>query len=169
MIDEFASISSLGSVVGGYFSSPEVQGKISATRRVAMIWHRVNGDVERKHTRGLFVTKPRNPRDLPVLVVYVDSRMRAVDFSANKDIYMARMAGEGLRFSDIRFEQDKRGGKKDNALSAAAPAKKKPEPLPELSPEEDEKIRKSCESLSPKLAQSVYKAMSNSVRRQKAN
>ncbi len=170
MIDEFASISSLGSVMGGYFADPEVSAKMTGTRRVGLAWHRANGDLERKHTCGLYVTKPRRANEPPVLVVYVDSRMRAVDFSANKDIYLARMAAEGLTFSDIRFEQDKLGRKPGQRTPAGETAPKKPErlDLPPLTAAEEEQVRKACEGLSPKLAQSAYKAMSNSLRREKA-
>ncbi len=168
MVDEFASISSLGNIMGGYFSNPEVDAKMTFNRRVGLAWHRANGDVERKHTCGLFVTKPRRPKEPPVLVVYVDSRMRAVDFSANKDIYLARMADAGLTFSDIRFEQDKRGRTPGAALAPAEPKKPERPTLPDLTPAEEEQVRKACEGLSPKLAQSAYKAMSNSLRRKKA-
>lgn len=168
MIDEFASISSLGSVMGGYFSAPEVASKVTGTRRVGLAWHRANGDVERKHTCGLYVTKPRRAGEPPVLVVFVDSRMRAVDFSANKDIYLARMAAEGLTFSDIRFEQDKLGRKPGMPVRREEPKKPERPALPPLSPAEEEQVRKACEGLSPKLAQSAYKAMSNSLRRKKA-
>ena len=170
-VNEFDSISDVGSVLGGYFSSPEVEAKLSENRRAFMAWNKVNGDVERAHTRGMYVTKPRRPGELPSLVVYVDSRMRAVDFSANRDTYLARLAAVGFRYSDLRFQQDKRAvGEKGLSPKAESTPKKKPaRPLPELTAVERARVDDMCRSLPDGLRQSVSKALSNSMRREKLN
>ena len=65
-------------------------GRADASWRVTRAWHAVNGDIERAHTTGTFVRDPRRGESGPVLVVYVDSRSRATDFSANSEVYLSR-------------------------------------------------------------------------------
>lgn len=64
--------------------------RADASWRVTRAWHAVNGDIERAHTTGTFVRDPRRGESGPVLVVYVDSRSRATDFSANSEVYLSR-------------------------------------------------------------------------------
>ena len=72
---------SLGGVLSDFFESPEVHAKMGAGHAAGLAWHSVIGDIERKHTTGVFVGKPKVPGMAPALCVYVDSRMRMVDFN----------------------------------------------------------------------------------------
>ena len=81
MSEDYEGISSL---LKGMFSSPEARRSMSANQRAAYVWHNVNGDVERAHTTGVFLKEPHVKGAAPILGVYVDSRMRAVDFRANR-------------------------------------------------------------------------------------
>ena len=81
--------------------------RADASWRVTRAWHAVNGDIERAHTTGTFVRDPRRGESGPVLVVYVDSRSRATDFSANSEVYLARLANAGLAFSKVEFRMSK--------------------------------------------------------------
>ena len=85
----------------------DAAGMLDASRRARIVWDRVNGDVERAHTCGVYVAEARRAGQDPVLCVYVDSRARAVDFRANREVYLARLAAAGLRFSDLRVEQSR--------------------------------------------------------------
>ena len=99
---------SLGGVLSDFFESPEVRAKMGAGHAAGLAWHSVIGDMERKHTTGVFVGKPKTPGMAPTLCVYVDSRMRMVDFNANREIYLARLQAAGFDYSEVRFLQNKR-------------------------------------------------------------
>lgn len=159
----------LGKVLSGYFGSPEVRGKMGEGRSAGMAWHSVNGDIERKHTTGVFVGKPRRPGEAPVLCVYVDSRMRAVDFRANREVYLARLWAAGYSFSDVRFLENRRPVAKKAAEKGAAPATARASRQMEpLSAEEQSQVDSACAGLPPKLRERLSKAMSASMRRQKS-
>ena len=98
--EDYEGISSL---LKGMFSSPEARRSMSANQRAAYVWHNVNGDVERAHTTGVFLKEPHVKGAAPILGVYVDSRMRAVDFRANREVYRARLSMGGLEVSEIEF------------------------------------------------------------------
>ena len=90
---------SLGGVLSDFFESPEVRARMGAGHTAGLAWHSVIGDIERKHTTGVFVGKPKAPGMAPALCVYVDSRMRMVDFNANREIYLARLTAAGYDYS----------------------------------------------------------------------
>ena len=169
---------SLGGLLDGYFESSEVQAKMGAGHRAGLAWHSVIGDIERKHTTGVFAGKPRHPGDAPALCVYVDNRMRMVDFNANREIYLARLQARGFEYSEVRFLQNKRplpkrkatAGSEGRATGGSVPAPFSPatEALPELTPEELDAIARETADLPEGLSQSVSKAMVASMRRQKA-
>ncbi len=156
----------LGSVLSGYFRSPEVAGRMGGGRSAGMAWHSVNGDIERKHTTGVFVGKPRRPGEKPVLCVYVDTRMRSVDFRANREIYLARLAAAGYEYSDVRFLVNKRPVAK-RVDKGTVPLSTRQ--VAELTDEERRAIERETAALPEKLRQSVSKAMSASMRRQKTD
>ena len=126
--------------------------RADASWRVTRVWHAVNGDIERAHTTGTFVRDPRRGESGPVLVVYVDSRSRATDFSANSEVYLARLANAGLAFSKVEFRLSKYA--RDKA------------PVP-LSREESAEIERACAELPSTLRESVSRAMSASYRLQR--
>ena len=168
---------SLGGVLSDFFESPEVRAKMGAGHAAGLAWHSVIGDIERKHTTGVFVGKPKVPGMAPALCVYVDSRMRMVDFNANREIYLARLQTAGFDYSEVRFLQNKRPRPKvDEGGSATPPAAKREkgtvplstrEPLPELSEVERAQIEAQTAGLSPALRESVSKAMAACMRRQR--
>lgn len=161
----------LGSVLSGYFRSPEVAGKMGRGHSAGMAWHSVNGDIERKHTTGVFVDKPRHPGERPVLCVYVDTRMRSVDFRANREIYLARLAAAGYEYSDVRFLVNKRPRPKreDDLAAKEAPTGRPSRLMAELTAEERRSIERETAHLPEGLRQSVSKAMSASIRREKSD
>lgn len=99
--------SSVGEVLSTMAHQAEADGKISENRKALMVWMSVNGDVERNHTVGVYVAPARREKEAPVLCVFVDSKARAVDFYANREVYLARLDQAGLYFSEIRFEQNR--------------------------------------------------------------
>ena len=149
--EDYEGISSL---LKGMFSNPEARRSMSANQRAAYVWHNVNGDVERAHTTGVFLKEPHVKGAAPILGVYVDSRMRAVDFRANREVYRARLSMGGLEVSEIEFIVSQYG-------HGAAP-------LPELTGSEQDTVEKLAESVPESLRESVYKAMSLSFRREKS-
>ena len=172
--------SRVGDLLRGFASKPGNAQGLSLAAKVRRAWFSVNGDIERQHTCGLFVKEPSRPGVDPLLVVYVDTRPRAVDFTANREIYVARMAMAGFRFSEMRFQVSKRPhGQADGEAGATAsapgdatgarPAREKEPPLPELTAREREQVASACANLPEGLRESVSRAMSQSYRRQRAN
>lgn len=167
---------SLGGVLSDFFESPEVRAKMGAGHAAGLAWHSVIGDIERKHTTGVFVGKPKAPGMAPALCVYVDSRMRMVDFNANREIYLARLQAAGFDYSEVRFLQNKRPRPKADAAAPTPTAEKvdkgtvplaTSEPLPELSEAERAQIEAQTAGFSPALRKSVSKAMGACMRRQR--
>ena len=172
---------SLGGVLSDFFESPEVRAKMSAGHTAGLAWHAAIGDIERKHTTGVFVGKPKAPGMAPALCVYVDSRMRMVDFNANREIYLARLTAAGYDYSEVRFLQNKRPRPKaeqtsgqpmlrDGREGAALPsrtAEKVDKGTVPLSTREREEIEGQTAGLPPRLRESVSKAMAACMRRQR--
>lgn len=150
--------------VGGIFSSwlSSMGGTVRDTARAARVWYSVNGDIERSHTCGVYVRESRGRQKLPTLVVYVDSRSRVTDFTANREIYRVRLEQAGLRFSEIVFRESKRPREEVPRKRPAAPVE-----LPTLSPEEDAKVEVLLEDVPEDLRSSVAQAMRMSMRAEK--
>lgn len=166
--EDYKDISSL---LKGMFSSPEARRSMSANQRAAYVWHSVNGDVERSHTTGVFLKEPHVRGAAPILGVYVDSRMRAVDFRANREVYRARLSMAGLDVSEIEFivSRHTRAAAPAAARDAGAGAREAPkDPLPRLSDAERQAVERLAESAPEPLRKSVYKAISLSFRREKS-
>ena len=172
---------SLGGVLSDFFESPEVRAKMGAGHTAGLAWHSVIGDIERKHTTGVFVGKPKAPGMAPALCVYVDSRMRMVDFNANREIYLARLQTAGFDYSEVRFLQNKRprpkaeqtsgqpmlrDGREVVALPSRTAGKVDKGTVP-LSTREREEIEGQTAGLPPRLRESVSKAMAACMRRQR--
>lgn len=155
----------LEQLLGGEIARIDVEGTRRNSASAWSAWNAVNGDVERAHTTGVYVGEPRRGASLPELTVYVDSNAYLTDFSANREIYLARLESAGLRFSSISFRRSKSAAKtQDKTARKKAPAK---QPLPELTPEEEAKVTELCASLSERLRESVSQAMRASLRAQK--
>ena len=100
---------------------------------------------------------------LPTLVVYVDSRSRVTDFTANREIYQARLERVGCRFEEVQFRESKRGAARPDparerrSFSPAASAS--------LTPDEAAEIDELCAQVPESLRDSVSRAMRESWQR----
>ena len=106
----------IGGVLGGMFGDGGAM-RMNAHKRALGMWMRVNGDVERKHTCGAFI-KPVPHAD-PSLTIYLDSRSRVVDFNANRELYLQRLAYGGLPLSRIEFRLAKDVAARSSAVEEA--------------------------------------------------
>lgn len=167
-VDEFASLTSAGDAVRSLLDTPEARRAMGPARQAQRAWMQVNGPVEREHTCGTFLAKPRRLGEAPLFVVYTDTRARAVDFNANREVYRARMAAAGWEFSDITFKQDRRPAS-ERAKKAARPQRPAAPELPRLTESEERQARDAVAELPEKLREKVYKAMCASLRRDKAD
>lgn len=135
--------------------------KMSANQRAMAAWRAANGDRERAHTTRVFLRAPRSSGRAPVLCVYVDSHALATDFSANRDLYLARLANQGFAVSGIEFSVDR------NAHRVRA--KQAPEPSPTTGPvstqpkEVPEELVALVETLPESLREKVSKAIVASI------
>lgn len=162
-----ANAGPLADVLATYLSSPATTDKVTSSHVAARAWYAVNGDIERGHTAGLFVRVPKRPGALPVLIVYVDSKARATDFSANREIYLARLSRMGLEFEEIEFRLSKRPVSPRLGAVHTVPPGPAPE-TPQLDPCDDEEIERLCAPLPEFLRKSVSRAMSASYRLERA-
>lgn len=161
--------SSVGRALDAMVDQAGVTGKVRSAWRVRRVWDAVNGDVERASTTGIYVSEPRRKGELPKLVVYVDTRTRAWDFMANREIYRARLANAGLHFEEVTFKPNRRpvASKEEGGPSAKAPAAPAPA-LPELSPADaaraQDLLATQCPDVSEKLRETIQRAMNLSLR-----
>ena len=155
---------SLGDLVGGEVRRIGTRGRRGDATSVWLVWNRVNGDVERAHTTGVHVGESRRGERDPELTVYVDSAAYLTDFTANREVYLARLETAGLRFSRISFRRSRSRG---TASQVRAARKADAAPLPELTDAERAEIAQLCASLPESLRDSVSRAMSASKRAQK--
>ena len=154
----------VGSLLGRALDRLGSTGERDGSSRAWIAWNRVNGDVERAHSTGAYVGAPRRGARDPELVIYVDSHAFLTEFSANREVYLARLETAGLRFSRIEFRLSKRP--RATAASAPLPARKT-QPLPELTATEEREVDELCAGLPVALRESVSRAMRVSYRAQK--
>ena len=146
-----------------------VSDALRSTWSVTRAWMSVNGDYERRHTVATFVDAGRAGQ-APALVVYVDSKSCKVDLMANREVYLARMASCGLRFSKVLFRRSKDEyiRRRDERLARAdAPADEPRVALPALDAAEERQIDELCAALPDALRDSVSRAMRVSYQAQK--
>ena len=165
--DEFASSQGVGEALRGLLDSPQARRAMGPGRMAQQAWYRVNGDIERAHTCGTYVAKGRRPGDLPTFVVYTDTRTRAIDFRANREIYLARMAAAGFEFSNIEFKQTKRPPREKEDGTARPGKKPAAAALPELTAAEEARVREMVAGQPENIRERAYKAMCASLRLQK--
>ena len=156
----------------------EMRGRMSAAQRAAAAWYGANGDIERAHTTGVFLKKPKREDAAPILGVYVDSHARLTDFTVNREIYLARLHNAGLELSGIEFRLTRRdraeaqgqagagtrvgGGEGSSAL----PERPRPLDLPQLDAGKRATIEVAVADLAEPLRSKVARAMEMSMRRQ---
>lgn len=163
----------LSHVVGG-----EMRGRMSAAQRAAAAWYGANGDIERAHTTGVFLKKPKREGAAPILGVYVDSHARLTDFTVNREIYLARLHNAGLELSGIEFRltrRDRAGAQNEAGAGAGAgggegrsalPERPRPLDLPQLDEGKRATIEVAVADLEEPLRSKVAHAMEMSMRRQ---
>ena len=76
---------------------------LTDNQRAAIAWHAANGDRERAHTTRVFLKKPRLDGADPIICVYVDNHSFLTDLSANRDLYLARLANWGFFVSSLHL------------------------------------------------------------------
>ena len=151
----------LNSVLGDMLG-PGGTMRLNAHKRALALWMRVNGDIERKHTCGAYIKSV--PHADPLLVIYLDSRMRVVDFNASREIYLQRLASQGLPLSRIEFKLSK-----DVSVRSSAVEEAEERTLPDLTQDELDYVAEATARLAEPLRSDVSKAMIVSMRREKAN
>ena len=85
----------------------DMAAHMGANQRAQAAWRAANGDRERAHTTRVFLRAARTAGLAPVMCVYVDSHALVSDFSANRDLYLARLANQGFAVSGIEFAVDR--------------------------------------------------------------
>ncbi len=149
----------VSAVIGGL----DARGSARSTWSAGRAWYAVNGDIERTHTTGVFVREPSGRQTLPTLIVYVDSRSRVTDFTANREIYQARLERVGCRFEEVQFRESKRGtSRPDPAREVRSFSPAAPVPLTD---EEAAEIDELCAQVPESLRDSVSRAMRESWQR----
>lgn len=140
--------------------------RLSRNRRAAMAWFKANGDVERRHTSGVYLKRAAAGGLPPVLVVYVDSHSRLTDFMANREIYLVRLAAVGFEVSGVEFRLSR-----EPAREAQSSGKVEPSPatveLPPLTDAERRRADELTADLPEPLRQRARDAMELSMRREK--
>ena len=148
--------------------SERMSGTLSAGSRATAVWLAANGDIERAHTTGVYLRDARVAGQPPVMGVYLDNRMRVVDFSANKDLYIARVINQGLQISDIEFKLDRKGRSPLGVSSKKAQTDTVTDTtLPELTPEELARVQELTQNLPETIREVAQKAVILSFRREK--
>lgn len=147
------------------------RGEVRSTWSAGRAWNAVNGDIERAHTTGVFVREPRGREQLPTLIVYVDSRSRVTDFTANREVYRARLENVGLYFREVTFRESKWAANKEGSAHTSDRPRpsRAPRPLPELTEAEAAQVDELCRSLPEALRDSVSRAMRVSYQVEKEN
>lgn len=154
----------MGSLMGDGMSR-----KLSDSQRAARAWYAANGDLEHRHTCGVFLKEGVRKGESPTLFVYIDSSSMLQDFTTNRDIYLIRLAHNGFDVADIQFRLSKTRKKSSSARVAGAP---RPQPsheeLPPLDPDRMAEIERQTGDLPESLRKAVSEAMTLSYRRQQS-
>ena len=131
-----------------------------------MLWYKVNGNFERKHTTGLYLKDPIGKEQYPTLIVYIDKNVVLQDFRTNKNIYLIRLKSQNLVLRDIEFKLSK---SKNKAFKQKVENKEKKikKPLPELSSQEIKQIEELTKDLDEQIKPTVVKSMISMFKRQK--
>ena len=137
---------------------------VGKNQQALSLWMTLNGERERAHTVATFLDE-KNPQ-APLLVVYVDSNACVVDFNASRELYLARFEGAPLNIARLDFRLSRYA--KEHRERAETRMQNKKEELPELSDDERAYIDELVKDLPERLQASVSKAISSSMRRQKA-
>lgn len=157
----------VGALLGGALGR-----ELSAAARAARAWYAANGDRERAHTTGVWLRKSGRAGVDPVMVVALDSNLLAGELGTNKDLYLQRLAFHGIAVSDVRFTVGKNRTQEAPVRSglmslSAREGTRAPQPVPELTPAELDRVARATSELPDGLKQSVSRAMCATIRRSK--
>lgn len=160
--DDRGGTQSIGDILskGVYGRRPAA---LTVQQKARETWLRSNGDLERKHTCGVFLKENATKDGLPLLVVYIDSSSMIQDFSTDKDLYIDRLRHAGFVVGDLRFKLS-REKVVDKGIGTAVDEPLQPEPLPTLSKEEKAYVDSSVAALPDTIRESVREAMDSSLR-----
>ncbi len=132
-----------------------------ATRKIMQTWFEINGDRERRHTKGVFLLEKGNTT---TLIVYVDSPSIVQDFLMNKHLYLGRFSMTDYCIHDIQFRLSRYVDTQSNAMygddgatSAACSSTKAA--ARELSQDEKQSIYEACSILPESLREVAYNAL----------
>jgi len=140
---------------------------LTNTQRAMRAWHDANGDIEHRHTVGVYLKEDVRQGLDPVLYVYVDSNVIMQEFNTKRPIYLARLASAGLAVSGLEFRlsRTRRDVRTASGTKAECPSRQ----LPKLSAEETAQIEEMAQAVPEQLRQSVLEAMILSHRKQQSN
>lgn len=136
------------------------------SQRLLALWLMANGERERAHTVGVYLNEAKGKQKLPRLIVYVDSNICVVDFNASRELYLARLEGVGLKLAGVDFKLSRYAAQHRERQQRTENSKS--DPLPELTEEERAYIDELVQGVPESLRVSVSKAISSSMRREKA-
>jgi len=88
-----------------------IAGRANPSLRALAVWRAATGKRERDHTVGVYLAEPddpRNGRKIRYLTVYVDSSALLQDFSTNSELYVIKLARQGLEVADVQFRLSRR-------------------------------------------------------------
>jgi len=88
-----------------------IAGRANPSLRALAAWRAATGKRERDHTVGVYLAEPddpRNGRKIRYLTVYVDSSALLQDFSTNSELYVIKLARQGLEVADVQFRLSRR-------------------------------------------------------------
>lgn len=138
--------------------------RMALQRRAWVAWHRANGDRERAHTVYVTLRRPRRAGADPIVVVGVDSHSFASDVSANKEIYLSRLANVGFAASalEVRIAHRRATQKKPEA----APARQRV--TGELTADERAYVERMVARLPDSIRPSASKALEKSILRKRS-
>ena len=139
---------------------------VNESQRLLALWLMANGERERIHTVGVYLSEPKGRQKLPRLTVYVDSNICVVDFNASRELYLARLEGVGLKLAGVDFKLSRYAAQHRERQQIIENAQT--EELPELTDEERAYIDELVQGVPESLRSSVSKAISSSMRREKA-
>ena len=121
-----------------FYRISEGSGEVSMKRvmsmqaRASAAWWQANGDLEHRHTQGIYVKEFKTKA--PVLYVYIDTSALLQDFTTNKELYLARLANRGFAASDIKFQLSRKGRKKPLSPQGTRRQAKPVKPASSLAP-----------------------------------
>ena len=158
MIPQHDSVEKLGTLLQNMMGDA-VSHKMSANQRAMVAWHGANGDRERAHTTRVFLRKPKVMGADPVICVYVDSHSFLTDLTANRDIYLARLANWGLRVSGIEFGVDREVCRQKGTATSVESSRGNDAPTLQASPELMAEVEKMVEGVPDELKEKVFRAI----------